>query len=528
MTKKLKLISGVLFFALMSANIGANFYESWAEQFTYSQRGWEAKEADGKPVIWTVDVGGPAAALRVGDEVISLEVEPRGACPLINRRECAAAPGTKYKLTIRRGGRTLEFDLAMAAKPLSGWFYDFIFHLASLIFPLTGLAVFLLKHDDKQAVLLALMLGSFVGLFGGGISLAPAWLQSIARFARFFHIAFFPLCLHFFLLFPERGPWARRFPRLEYWLYLPFLSLILPFITIERLGGRELLAKIPGTHAIGPLLNPLWVGYLVAGLVALIVNYRAADANNKRRTRVVVAGCGVGLLSILIALSGGMFGLNRFYPRVFDLLGYILPVTLPLIPLSFAYAIIRHQVIPVSLIISRSARYLLVSRGAILLDMIAAGLSVTAVLTYIFSRIKPPLIIIGLVSAAVGVVTWKVASGLHDRYLRPLIDRRFFRQSYDAHQIIAELTGSLRAVTGLPQLFELVATRIQTALQTVNVTVFLRDRTSGNYKSAYSRDYSGTDGRAIGRERHSILPCYAGLLKRLSDNGEPLDVEQYS
>jgi hypothetical protein len=34
MTKKLKLISGVMFFALMSANIGANFYQSWAHQFT--------------------------------------------------------------------------------------------------------------------------------------------------------------------------------------------------------------------------------------------------------------------------------------------------------------------------------------------------------------------------------------------------------------------------------------------------------------------------------------------------------------
>ena len=70
MTQKLKLISGALFFALMSAIIGANFYQSRAEQFTYSQRGWEAKEADGKPVIWTVDADGPAAALLVGDEVV--------------------------------------------------------------------------------------------------------------------------------------------------------------------------------------------------------------------------------------------------------------------------------------------------------------------------------------------------------------------------------------------------------------------------------------------------------------------------
>src|SRR5215475_6086343 len=527
MTKKLKLISGVLFLALMCANIGANLYESLAEQFKYSQRGWEAKEEDGKPIIWTVDADGPAAALRVGDEVVSLNVEPQGACRLINRRECAARPGTTYKLTVRRGGRTLEFDLATAAIPLSGWFFDLAMHLVSLVFPLTGLAVFLLKPDNKQAWLLALMLGSFTGLINGGIPLAPTWLQSIARFARFFHIAFFPLCLHFFLFFPERGPWARRFPRLEFWIYLPFLSVMFPFLAIVRLGGGDMLAKVPGIQVIGRLGNQFATGYLISGLAALTFYYWTADANNKRHTRAVVAGCGVGIISLLIALGGAWFGLNRIYPGVFDLIGYFYPVTFLLIPLSFVYAIVRHQVIPVRLIIRRSARYVLVSRGAILLDVIAVGLSVAAVLTYIFNRIRPPVIVIGLVSAAVGVATWKIASGLHDKYLRPLIDRRFFRQSYDAHQIIAELTGSLRTVTGLPQLLELVATRIQTALQTVNVTVFLRDQTTGNYNNAYSHDYSETGAASISRERHSSTPYYAGLLKQLSDNGEPIDVERY-
>src|SRR5262249_37474070 len=129
MTKKLKLISGVLFIGLMSVNIGANFYGSWARQIRYSQRGWEAKELDGKAIIWTVDAAGPAAALRVGDEVISLNVEPQSACPLIRRMECAAPPGTIYKLVIRRDERTLEFDLATTAKSLRAWFNDFIFNL---------------------------------------------------------------------------------------------------------------------------------------------------------------------------------------------------------------------------------------------------------------------------------------------------------------------------------------------------------------------------------------------------------------
>src|SRR5262249_56071649 len=83
--------------------------------------------------------------------------------------------------------------------------------------------------------------------------------------------------------------------------------------------------------------------------------------------------------------------------------------------------------------------------------------------------------------------------GLRDRYLRPLIDRRFFRQSYDAHQIIAELTGSLRGVTDLSRLLELVATKLRTALQTEYVTVYLRDPATGSFNNAYSSDYGGAN-----------------------------------
>jgi serine phosphatase RsbU (regulator of sigma subunit) len=513
MTKKLKLISVALFFALMFTNVGANFYSILAERRAYSQRGWEATGIDGKPIIYEVDADGPAAILRVGDEVVSLIVEPQGACPLLNRRECTVPPGTGYKLTIRRSGQTLEFDLRTEADSL---FYGFMLHLGSLIFVGAGLTVFLFKSDDKQTLLLALMLGAFVGLFIGGTALLATWARVFVQLARFCGFAtFFPVFLHFFLLFPERGPWARRFPRLEFWLYPPFLSLILSLSALQLLGGGELLAKIPGIELIGRLPILLASVYLISGLVALAVNYRAADTGNKRRTRVVAAACGVGILNLLLVFGGGIFGLDRAYPRVFDLIGYFLPVTLPLIPISFAYAIVRHQVIPVSLIIRRSVRYVLVSRGAILLDIIAVGLSVTAVLTYIFNRIRPPLIVIGLVSAAVGIVTWKVASGLHNKYLRPLIDRRFFRQSYDAHQIIAELTGSLRGVTDLPQLLELVATKLRTALQTEYVTIYLRDQATGSFDNAYSCDYNGANSAAGARLRGGQLTRYAMMVDQL-------------
>jgi phosphoserine phosphatase RsbU/P len=545
MTRRLIMICGSLFFAVMLINVGANFYESWMEVKAYSRRGWAATQVDGRPTIYTVDADGPAVVLRGGDEVVSLTVEPRNACPLLNRNECTVPAGTGYKLVIRRNGETLEFNLATAPERLSNQLMSFAFNLFTLTFVITGLTILLLKPDDKQVWLLALMLGTFVGLFSSTSTLAflPKWVLVVSQLARGCANAFFPLFLHFFMIFPQRGPWVRRFPRLEYWLHVPFLTLILPFNMVTRLGGQKLIAAIPGTKYISIFAALLIITYLVLGLAVMAVNYRAADSVNKRRTRVILVGCGAGFLSFLFLIGGSMLGFARTYPRVFELLSYTMLATLPLIPLSFVYAIIRHQVIPISLIIRRSVRYLLVSRGSILLELIVVIIAVTAVLTYIFSRSRPSGLIIGLISAGVGIAAWKVSETLHDKYLAPLIDRHFFRQSYDAHQIIAELTQSLRTVTGLSQLLELVATKIQTALQTDHVTIFLRDPATGGFISAYSSDHSQPDLHADIQPHGGHLVRYARMVEQLdqldkflsgahvphlnqlgSDNGRPVEI----
>src|SRR5262249_37608693 len=146
----------------------------------------------------------------------------------------------------------------------------------------------------------------------------------------------------------------------------------------------------------------------------------------------------------------------------------------------------------------------------------------------IFSRVRPPVIVIGLVSAAVGIVTWKIAGGLRDKYLRPLIDRRFFRQSYDAHQIIAELTGALRGVADLPRLLELVATKLRTALQTEYVTIYLRDPATGSFDNAYSCDHGEANGAAGAGLRGGQLTMYAMMVDQLDRLGKSLgDAESH-
>lgn len=525
-TKPHRLVLGGVFFALMFGHFGVGAYSAWLNLMARpaSSDGWTASLLpDGQARIVSVDQGGPATALRVGDDLISINGLTLRDDPQILSYNQRVAPGTRYTIVVRRQGQSLEFILTTAGYPIRNWLMPIVDCLVQALFLLTGLIVFLLKPADRQAWLLALMLGAFTGLFNSDLPLLPLAVAPVVAIARIVGFCFLPVFCHFFLIFPDRSPLLRRFPNLERRLYWPFY-LILPWYSFARLSRvfreREQWAQF---FQESWLLRQQWIGllsllivlaYLATGLAALFAGYRVAGVVARRKLHVIVAGSGAGFLNLLLVIVWEAF-LQTPYPNAGDWIRGSLGFTLPLIPLSFAYAIVRHQVIPVSLIIRRSARYVLVSRGAILLDMIAVALSVTAVLTYIFNRIRPPVIVIGLVSAAVGIVTWKIAGGLHDKYLRPLIDRRFFRQSYDAHQIVAELTGSLRAVTDLPQLLELVATKLRTALQTEYVTIYLRDPATGSFNNAYSCDYSAANKAVNARLRGGQLTRYAMMVDQL-------------
>ena len=200
-------------------------------------------------------------------------------------------------------------------------------------------------------------------------------------------------------------------------------------------------------------------------------------------------------------------------------------MTLPLIPLSFSYAIIRHQVIPVSLIIRSGVRYVLVSRGSVVLGIVVVGVVVTILLTALFNHLRPHPVVNGVCSAVIGVLAWLFFQRFHKRYLAPVIDRHFFRQAYDAQQIVAELTTELRTTTELPQLLSQVATKIHSALPSENVTIFLRSPEAGNFECAFSSDYQPGQVGPLSVKRACTLSGSIADLLLQSDNGVAVSVE---
>lgn len=151
--------------------------------------------------------------------------------------------------------------------------------------------------------------------------------------------------------------------------------------------------------------------------------------------------------------------------------------------------------IPVRLLIRRSVRYLLVSHGFRLLQAIAILASLSFVLTG--SRIafidtfgnRADIV----ASIFVTIATMWLLTTLNRRVMIA-IDRRFFREAYNAELVLTELGEAIPALSTTRQLVELVANKISDALHPENVTIFLDNENARAYVASFSSDASEKSG----------------------------------
>ncbi|MFN7929640.1 MAG: SpoIIE family protein phosphatase [Blastocatellia bacterium] len=523
MQHRRRFIFGLVIFALLFFYLGVRVYFVFFHVGSYD--GWfgEQKGIDKPVLILRTDPNGPATALQAGDEMLAINgITPRQD-PSIMGFAGRVPPGTSYTMTVRRQGQELNFRLTTATNPPKPLNWPERFYLlVNLIFLLTGLFVFLAKPDDEQVWLLALMLGTAIALntwvmpvmaLGRGVEFAV----SLAKILGLWSL---PLLVHLFLIFPARSPLLQRWPKLTTYLYWPFYVVVLPVFGGSRLP--DLLRRWYITQPPIKWLDAYYffflpistvIAYLAFGLICLGINYRVANQDSRRRLRVIMLGSGSGFLMLLLVILTETLRLQKWRFSEWLELGMI--GTAPLIPLSFAYAIIRHKVIPISLIIRRGVRYILVTRGTIFVESILAICCAVLYVRTFFPRWDWKMVVF---SAAIGIAAWKLIDRLHRRYVAPAIDRRFFRQAYNAQQIMTELADSLRSTTNRDELLKLGATKIQAALQTEHVTILLPDEATKEYTSVYSRSHNGTSALRLAPD--------ADLVRQLRASNQPLELDE--
>lgn len=531
MIKQLKLILSAVFFALLLIYAVALFFQTSAVLGRRSEPGWTPFQIGNEVRVGQLGSVEAKSALRSGDEVIAINGIPVNSDSSIPEVFNAIEPGSNYLLTLRRGGRLFDVMLTSQAIPFSAWMIDGALRLIiPNIFLLTGLVVFLLKPNDKQALLLSLMFGMFTGaILSGAPAFAgrPLWLIIVMLVVNLVSLFLWPIFFHFFQIFPEPSSLIRKAPKLEKYLYIPHLLTIFPYSVISNLLAAFAPQKYFAFRINFSVFELIGIGvatlYLTGGLLSLLLNYREASRPSRRKMRVVVAGSIAGFLPFFLVI--GLAVLFNLTGAQRQWLVIVAIFCFPLFPLSFAYAIIRHRVIPVRLILRRGVRYLLVSRGFIVIQAIV----VFAVLSFLltgsrlsfidsFGERADIVVTMAATALAIGVLT------VVNQRVLPLIDRKFFREAYDAQQLLSDLGIEMRKVTNVRQLLELAVSKIQDALHIENITIFLRDRTTGDYKCVLS-SYLAEDGASTTDSNNALLlPANGHATLRMGRSSLPIPV----
>ena len=174
---------------------------------------------------------------------------------------------------------------------------------------------------------------------------------------------------------------------------------------------------------------------------------------------------------------------------------------------------------PVSFLIRRSVRYLLVSSGFRLLQAIVALAALSFVLTggriAAIDQFGNRADIVA--SIIVTIATIALLRALNRRVMTA-IDRRFFREAYNAQQILTELGEAIPTLSKTEQLVDLVGSKISDALHPANVTIFLDDEPTGAYVASFSLDESKAGVAMIPRPFRLVLHYDEGLINRLRES----------
>ncbi len=292
------------------------------------------------------------------------------------------------------------------------------------------------------------------------------WLNALDKVVYFGNVAAGLLApvlfLHFCLTFPEPSPWFRTRLRLAL-LYVPGALLMLAFLGFASGALKAGVPLIEVRWALDRIWVPLsTLPYLIGG-VALAVGHRNAEDPIVRQ-------------QLKWLRNGTFFGIAPFFAL------YVLPymlgaipneylklsvLSVVLIPLTLAYAIVRYRLMDVDIIFRRGYAYTLAT-----LCVLAAFYGIVFSLGSMVHLYFKDLGNLELISVML------IASFLFQpirTWIQERLDKSFYRDSYDYRRTLIEFARELSAETDLDTMLNSVGERLLQTLNIKHLVFFLAD-----------------------------------------------------
>jgi signal transduction histidine kinase len=371
------------------------------------------------------------------------------------------APGETVRVFLEKpDGKTEKVEVRLV-RYYAGRLYPLVYLIVGLLSFVLGIAVQLLGPGDIRSRLfywLALCFGASVIIDGelyclkaSPLSLAPGVLFLAA------YTMVFPLILHFSLTFIRSKITREKIP-----VYLPALVFIILF---ELYFLYSLL-----NHSIEPfrlymsnffIYRTYVIIMILLSVFMLIFGYRRAHSSAEK----------IRIAWILYGLFLGVMPFLAFYqlPEIFRMKPLLSEdssaIFFIFVPLALAIAILKYKLFDIRLIIKRSLAYSILS-----ILIISIYFFIVQTLTFLFARFIP---IQKTVLSLIGILVAAAVFHPGREKIQQLVDKTFFRTSYDFKKRIFEFTRQAGERHSCEELVNLLFETVKNSLlvEKINVSI---------------------------------------------------------
>ncbi|HEY2932452.1 MAG TPA: SpoIIE family protein phosphatase [Acidobacteriota bacterium] len=445
---------------------------------------------------------GKAGGLQKNDVIVTINGRNLTGYSALADALTPARPGERLQLEVRRRApdgqwiqKSVAFSLVPPDRAPRSWTANAVTVVLAIVMPWFCLAlgfwVVLVRPRDPLAwIVLGLMIS-----FGqiGTEMLNPRVTGITRELALAYHKVFgsaWPLWMLLFgLYFPERLIFDRRWPWVKWILIAPLIFFIIADVVITIVSTESFSAAAPISRVIDPysrlgfIIGLVSVGCFFASLHTKVG--MASTPDGCRRLKVLLMGTHFSLAPMFVLVMWGLFrnaGPGEGVPPwifIFALLFF------SIFPLTLAYVIVVQRALDVRMVLRQGVRYA-IAKGGVRLLRIGASVAVAAAIISLVQSNANWAAKIAVIGAGWGLIT--VTREGAER-LAIWTDRRFFREAYNAEQILSDLGEKVRTIVETGPLLETVAARISESLHVPQIAMILRQ--GDEYRPAHALGYSG-------------------------------------
>jgi hypothetical protein len=325
-----------------------------------------------------------------------------------------------------------------------------------------GLLIFLLRSNERMALMSSLWLVTFgATLWEGEVRAMATAYPGLQLPVTFLIVTGGIILLHLFLFIFPNGRFVPKWSRWV-WLISGFVFTSIGMAAL-RPDGQMLYEEVG---------QPIWMLMLLFGIGTQIYRYKSVSRPGERQqTKWVMSALLLTFLVISgILLSWAFLPGNRD-PGIGGAVAKLIPnligsIAFSVIPLGIGFSILRYRLWDIDIIIRRTVQYVVVT-AVLLLIYFGSVTLLQSTLTGLTSSQSPLVIVLStlLIAALFNPLRTRVQA---------FIDRRFYRNKYDAAQMLARFAQTAQEEVDMERISAALVAVVEETMQPEQTSLWLK------------------------------------------------------